>query len=50
MLFDLQTDPKQEHPLDDPAIEEMMVKHMVRLMKENDAPSEQFERLGLPGS
>jgi arylsulfatase A-like enzyme len=50
MLFDLQNDPKQEHPLDDPAIEEMMVKHMVRLMKENDAPPEQFERLGLSDS
>jgi arylsulfatase A-like enzyme len=50
MLFDLQTDPKQEHPLDDPAAEEMMVKHLIRLMKENDAPPEQFERLGLSDS
>jgi len=47
MLFDLPTDPNQEHPIDDPEAERMMIAHMVRLMKENDAPSEQFERLGL---
>jgi hypothetical protein len=29
-------------------VEEMMVRHMVRQMKENHAPAEQFERLGLP--
>ena len=28
-------------------IEQMMIEHLVRLMKENDAPPEQFERLGL---
>jgi len=48
MLFDLKNDPQQEHPIDDPEIEEMMIAHMVRLMKENDAPAEQFQRLGLP--
>ena len=25
----------------------MMIDHMVRLMRENDSPSEQFERMGL---
>ena len=29
------------------AIEEKMKKHMIRLMKANDAPLEQYERLGL---
>jgi len=48
MLFDLESDPAQEHPLDDPAVEAKMIDHMVRLMKDNDAPPEQFERLGLP--
>jgi arylsulfatase A-like enzyme len=48
MLFDLRNDPKQERPIDDPAVERRMVDHLVRLMKENDAPEEQFERLGLP--
>jgi hypothetical protein len=47
LLFDLQTDPKQEHPMNDPGIDQMMTEHLVRLMKENDAPDEQFERLGL---
>ena len=47
LLFDLQNDPKQEHPIKDSAIEKYMVELMVRLMKENDCPSEQFERLGL---
>ncbi len=29
------------------SIEKMMIDHLVRLMKENDSPKEQFERLGL---
>jgi hypothetical protein len=48
LLFDLETDPKQEKPINDPGIEEHMIEMMVDLMKENDAPPEQFERLGLP--
>jgi arylsulfatase A-like enzyme len=48
LLFDLQTDPKQENPINDPEIEENMIEMMVGLMNENDAPMEQFERLGLP--
>ena len=47
MLFDLAADPAQEGPIDDPAAEQMMIDHMVRLMKANDSPPEQFERLGL---
>jgi len=49
MLFDLEKDPGQEHPITDPDVERMMTGHLVRLMKENDAPQEQFERLGLGG-
>ena len=48
LLFDLKHDPGQENPIDDPEIEAMMVRHLIRLMKANDAPPEQFERLGLP--
>jgi arylsulfatase A-like enzyme len=48
MLFDLQDDPKQEHPINDPAVEKRMIDHLIRLMRENDSPVEQFERLGLP--
>jgi arylsulfatase A-like enzyme len=47
-LFDLTTDPEQLHPLQQPEIEKAMIAKMVRLMKENDAPPEQFKRLGLP--
>ncbi|MBN1286300.1 MAG: sulfatase [Anaerolineae bacterium] len=47
LLFDLQNDPRQENPLDDPEIEAMMVEHLVRLMKASGAPPEQYERLGL---
>jgi hypothetical protein len=47
MLFDVKADPAQEHPLDDPEVERMMIAHLVRLMVENDAPPEQYERLGL---
>ena len=47
MLFDLQQDPAQEHPIEDPAIEKRMKELLIKLMRDNDAPPEQFERLGL---
>jgi arylsulfatase A-like enzyme len=47
LLFDLEADPGQEHPLHDPAVEATMTDHLVRLMRDNDAPAEQFERLGV---
>ena len=47
LLFDLQVDPLQEHPIHDEVIEKRMIEHLIRLMRENDAPPEQFERLGL---
>ncbi len=47
MLFDLQEDPHQQECVKDTTIERMMIDHLVRLMKENDAPVEQFQRLGL---
>jgi arylsulfatase A-like enzyme len=46
-LYDLAEDPKQEHPIKDVALEERMAVLMKKLMKENDAPPEQFERMGL---
>ena len=45
-LYDLKNDPKQEHPIQDSVVEERMISNMIRLMKENDAPSEQYIRLG----
>ena len=47
LLFDTEADPRQEEPPEAPAIAEQMIAHMVRLMKETDAPPEQYERLGL---
>jgi arylsulfatase A-like enzyme len=47
MLYDNENDIAQEHPVKDDKIEKMMIDHLVRLMKENDAPIEQYERLGL---
>jgi arylsulfatase A-like enzyme len=46
-LYDLQNDPGQERPIHDPAVEKRMIHLLVELMKWNDAPLEQFERLGL---
>ena len=50
LLFDNEADPLQEHPLKDAALEKRMVDALTRLMRENDAPPEQFERLGLSAS
>lgn len=47
MLFDLQTDPRQLHSIQNPDVETEMVKHLLRLLRRNDAPTEQFVRLGL---
>ena len=47
LLFDLQSDPGQVYPLDDPALEQRMLERMRRLMEENDAPAEQYRRVGL---
>ena len=47
LLFDTKNDSKQEEPIKDKKIEEMMMDHTIKLMKENDSPEEQFERLGL---
>lgn len=49
MLFDTQSDPNQQHPIHDPEIESGMLEHMIKLMQENDAPAEQYERLGVGG-
>jgi hypothetical protein len=48
LLFDLQHDPHQEHPIIDTDIEKKMISALVEEMKQNDSPVEQFERLGIP--
>ena len=49
LLFDLDQDPGQEKPIEEFAVEKRMIDHLVRLMKENDAPPEQYIRLGIAG-
>lgn len=46
-LYDTRIDPQQQNPLCDAAIEKIMLEHIARLMRECEAPLEQFERLGL---
>lgn len=47
LLWDLAADPGQTTPLNDPATERRMAGLMTQLMREADAPPEQYERLGL---
>jgi arylsulfatase A-like enzyme len=47
MLFDLSTDPNQDHPLKDAEIEARMKDILIRGMVDSSAPPEQYERLGL---
>jgi arylsulfatase A-like enzyme len=46
-LFDIKNDPCQEKELDDIATEARMATLLVRTMSENEAPEEQYERIGL---
>jgi arylsulfatase A-like enzyme len=49
LLYDLAQDPGQLNPLKDAEIEQRMIKQLVELMRWNEAPPEQYERLGLTG-
>jgi len=48
MLFDLHNDPHQEMLLLDDGVELRMAQLLLDLMRESDAPVEQYQRLGLP--
>jgi arylsulfatase A-like enzyme len=48
LLFDLHNDPDQRTPLRDDDQELRLIGLMLDLMRENDAPVSQYERLGLP--
>jgi arylsulfatase A-like enzyme len=48
LLYDLENDLHQENPLQDEDVERCLLAHLDRLMRECDAPAEQWERLGLP--
>ncbi len=47
ILFDLDKDPEQIHPLKDNEVERKMTEAMKKLMDENEAPIELYKRLGL---
>ncbi|MCY4089940.1 MAG: sulfatase [Caldilineaceae bacterium] len=47
LLFDLEADPGQESPIENVAQEARLAARMAELMRANDAPADQFERLGL---
>jgi arylsulfatase A-like enzyme len=50
LLYDLEADPGQRQPLRDAALELRMASLLVKLMRENDAPESQFQRIGLPAT
>ena len=47
LLFDEKSDPDQEHPIRDEALEKEMCKKLADAMRYHDSPDEQFVRLGL---
>ena len=47
MLFDLETDPDQAHPLEDEAVRKRMMGYIRDCMENSDAPVELYERLGV---
>lgn len=47
LLFDNEKDPGQLQPLHNEEVENLMIQKMIKLMKENDCPSEQYHRLDL---
>lgn len=47
LLFDIEKDPNQINPIKDKNLEDKYKKLLVKKMKENDAPMEQYERIGL---
>lgn len=46
-LYDLRTDPKQHHPIQDSALEKRLAAILAQELEKADAPQEQFVRLGL---
>ncbi|UUZ95800.1 hypothetical protein LJK87_16140 [Paenibacillus sp. P25] len=46
-MYDVVQDPFQNHPISDPGVEQRMIGLLKRLMEANEAPPEQYVRLGL---
>jgi hypothetical protein len=47
-LFNVKNDPGELREIDDPDVEVRLANALARMMKENEAPPEQFERMGIP--
>ena len=47
LLYDMEADSSQTKPIKNAEIEAQMCAHLTRLMRECEAPPQQFERLGL---
>ncbi len=47
-LYDLSADPAELHPIEDLEAELRLINRMRELMLENDAPKEQYGRMGIP--
>lgn len=47
VLYDLEQDPGQQTPIDDPAVVARLEGHMLDILTRNEAPPEAFTRLGL---
>lgn len=47
VLYDLQKDPHEMCPIEDETVIGRLRRQMTKLMLENDAPVEQYERMGL---
>lgn len=47
-LYDLSADPAELHPIEDLEVELRLINRMRELMLENDAPEEQYGRMGIP--
>ncbi|MFC9941703.1 hypothetical protein [Streptomyces pratensis] len=48
LLFDLETDPRQEKPLVDDTVELRMIRLLVERLRASEAPDDQYARLGVP--
>jgi arylsulfatase A-like enzyme len=46
-LYDVKNDPQQKNVINNIKLEQKLIKEMIKLMQLNDAPQEQYQRLGL---
>ena len=47
LLFDLEEDPQQLTPLDNPDVEERMIQKLIKIMDRIEVPESEYIRLGL---